>query len=166
MIIELSKDDLQEIDRIAHLRNDTKKEAWNRRYCQKTSDFDMNVIGLKGEMAFSKIFAVQIDDTVRLSGDNGLDFTLDDQTFQVKSTKYRGGYLYFNSLRDFKTNYAVVTYPFEKDGRTFVEVGGFVSRKKFCEDHKIVNFGYGDRCALEKEDLSDIKNLVSKFKIQ
>ena len=89
MIIQLTPEDLEEIDRIAHIRNDTKKQAWNRRFCQKTDDLEMNIIGLKGEMAFSKLFNAEIDDSVQLSGDNGLDFTLKGRTYQIKATKYR-----------------------------------------------------------------------------
>lgn len=166
MIIQLSEEDLKEIDRIAHLRNDTKKPSWNRRYCRKTNDFDMNVIGLKGEVAISKVFDSSVDDTVKLSGDNGLDFTVNGQTIQVKATKYRGGALYFNSLNHFKTDYAVLTYPFTEGGNNFVEIAGFISKSDFTEKFHTVNFGYGDRCAVDKVGLSDIKNLALKLKVK
>tara|TARA_R100000742_G_C4262696_1_gene80530 strand:+ start:248 stop:745 length:498 start_codon:yes stop_codon:yes gene_type:complete len=164
MIIQLTPEDLEEIDRIAHIRNDTKKQAWNRRFCQKTDDLEMNIIGLKGEMAFSKLFNAEIDDSVQLSGDNGLDFTLKGRTYQIKATKYRGGALYFNSLKDFKTDFAMVTYPFEDSMGSCVEIGGFTTRKVFKERHSVTNYGYGDRVAMQKKDLYEIEKLIKWIK--
>ena len=72
------------LEEIANQRSDTHKGHASQRILSK----DYNLIGVYGEDAFARMFNLPIDDSVKPSGDKGVDFVLGlNFTVDVKTAK-------------------------------------------------------------------------------
>ena len=73
-----------EIFEIARQRSDTHKDHASQRVLSE----DYNVVGISGEAAFAEDFSLEVDKSIKPSGDNGIDFLLPLYfTVDVKTAK-------------------------------------------------------------------------------
>ena len=73
-----------EIFKIAQQRSDTHKGHASQRVLSE----DYNVVGISGEAAFAEDFSLEVDKSIKPSGDNGIDFLLPLYfTVDVKTAK-------------------------------------------------------------------------------
>ena len=72
------------LEGIARQRSDTHKSHASQRILSN----EYNLIGVYGESAFARMFNLPIDDSIKPSGDNGVDFVLGlNFTVDVKTAK-------------------------------------------------------------------------------
>ncbi len=70
-------------EKLAEIRND-KAEHTNRKFTGRHSNFDIHLMGILGEMAFSKMSGLQLDTTKRLNGDTS-DFIYQQCKIEIKT---------------------------------------------------------------------------------
>jgi hypothetical protein len=163
IVRNLSCFDVQACALIAERRNVVKNVhgVKNKRYGQQT-DFATHLNGVYGEYVVCDMFGKRPDTSVSLSGDDKVsDIVIDGVRIQIKSrlrTHTNGLYLFFDTLDLFRADIAVLTTL--RDAAT-VAIEGWILREDFIEKHEVVNFGYGDRVAVEKSFLNPASTLVS-----
>lgn len=122
--------------------------------------FEIHHIGYLGEIAASKALGFQVGSEITKYGDGGIDAVIAGASIQVKTSVYTG-----------KNQYLFVT-DFDKDviadwliactvrSPSVIEIGGFISKRKFKARMFKFNFGYGERDCVKFSDLAPIE----KFK--
>jgi len=74
----------EELFKIAQQRSDTHKDHASQRVLSE----DYNIVGISGEAAFAEDFSLEVDKSIKPSGDNGIDFLLPLYfTVDVKTAK-------------------------------------------------------------------------------
>jgi hypothetical protein len=120
------------------------------------SDNDIDLLGLKAELAVSKLFKIK-HDVFRFGVDSGVDMWLDDLSIDVKSTFHKDGHLLFKDIESFRADFAVlVTQEFKDDPLRIV---GFCSKRKFASIAFLKDFGKGMGMALQQSDLQPMEIL-------
>ena len=125
----------------------------NRKFDTKYSDFSINLHGLMGEYAVSKMLGVKIDTSVSLSGDDKIsDLTLNGKTVQVKTRMgvFTNSYLFFRNIELFKADVAVLA---SICNATEVNILGWITREKFRQAARIVNLAGHDVVAVDSSKL-------------
>jgi len=111
------------------------------------------LVGILGEVVFGLFTGELFDTRLKINGDDGVDFS---NGVQVKtSEKHKARHLIEYADKDFskfKWYVFVVVDLKERVG----EVVGYISTKDFLDKKEIINFGYGDRYAVNIEQLTKI----------
>lgn len=128
----------------------------NQRKDSGRDDYSVDLIGVKSEMAVAKV--LKIDYSPHALGiDDGADLYESDVSIDVKATFHKNGKMLFKSIDSFKSDICVlVTAPHYENE---VNVVGWISKKNFKEQAKIVNLGHGNCFVVEQSDLMDLRDL-------
>lgn len=161
VIIDLTGHELEKCDILAKMRNTKKENVKSRRIDQNRSDYDIHFMGLLGEMAVAKYLGIGVDVNHNINGgDKGNDFIYQGKKVDVKYTdEIDNPLLVFNNLYRFKSTFAILTRPVEKHCRHRVLIEGWTDKHHFRELAFKKDFGYGNRCCLERQNLFNIEIL-------
>jgi hypothetical protein len=177
--VALTEKELQSIAALAFARNDKKERRGvkSRKVDTGMGEGEAHYIGLKAELAVSKLLGVGFDKTNTLKGDDGKDIVYRGLRIDVKCSqldlKFRPG--------TFTADVAILVQPLRKGMHIYagdvvvaeqdenvkkaifawanVLVVGWVSRERFEAEHVIRNFGYNDVEFMGAGDLSPMEGL-------
>jgi len=140
-------------DRIASYRSKQKEKYASSNPMSKNYE----LVGVLGELVFSFQTGQMMDTRLRAFGDNGLDF----EKVQVKtSERHKAKHLieYMDKEIELDSYYVFVIVDLEaKTGY----IHGWISGADFIAKRSVVNFGYGDRYAVELTELNEWKRKKS-----
>lgn len=124
------------------------------------TEFETHYVGFIGEFVVAKALGVDADRSVMIGSDNGVDLMFRNASIQVKTTTYVGKEpeIKFNDLSDFKTDIAAgvqILSPVR------CVIMGWISRDDFVFNHKVKNYGYGDRAVVGQKNISPIETLIN-----
>ena len=128
----------------------------NQRRDDERSDNDIDLLGIKAELAVSKLFNIK-HDVFRFGVDSGVDMWLDDLSIDVKATFHKDGHLLFKNIEAFRADFGVLVTQENPIGP--LSIVGFCSRKKFALSSFPKNFGKGMGVALGQKDLQPMEKL-------
>lgn len=115
-------------------------------------------VGILGELIYSYIMGEEMDTRLRINGDNGLDFSkLNVQVKTSEEHKARHLIEYLDKKIKFDYYVFVVVNLEEKTGY----IRGWISVKDFMEKRFLMDFGYGQRWAMELDELNPWKKKVN-----
>ena len=114
------------------------------------SDNDIDLLGLKAELAVSKLFNIS-HDVFRFGVDSGIDMWLGDMSIDVKATFHKNGHLLFKNSESFRSDIAVLVTE-DKNEEQLIVVG-FCSKNKFNSLAEPKDFGHGVGMALHQDNL-------------
>ena len=114
------------------------------------SDNDIDLLGLKAELAVSKLFNIK-HDVFRFGVDSGIDMWLDDFSIDVKATFHKNGHLLFKDIESFRSDFAVLVT--QEGPNEPLNIVGFCSKKKFASLAEPKDFGHGVGVALHQSNL-------------
>lgn len=157
MLIKLNKEELAIVRQQARLRGQL--TSLTRKADEKKSnydDFKIDVMGVKAEVAFAKLFnkSIILDRGI----DDGTDFYLHDISVDVKGTY--DDKLWFKRENAFKSDVAVVMQ-FNDYDESVINCLGFTNKKNFLKHHKVNQTN--KTLFLEKQHLWRIDMLWYRF---
>jgi hypothetical protein len=133
-----------------------KFQVANQKKDPARSDHDIDLLGVKGELAVARVF--QIDHDIHKGGiDKNIDMWDNDVSFDVKATFAQAGHLIFKDTKFFKADVAILVTP--HDIPDSVHVAGWIGRKEFIEKAKDIDFGNGACPAMHCDELRQIPEL-------
>lgn len=106
----------------------------NKRADGSRSDNDVDVLGIKGEVAVAKLLGLSYDRIFTVGTDDGSDLNFKGITIDVKSTFHEGGRLLLR--RELRSEVAVLVVPTKDDN--VMRVVGYTDAKHY-ERHKVVD---------------------------
>jgi len=130
----------------------------------KHSEADTHLIGMMGEFAFGKATGLQVQTDVSLGGDDGVDFLVNERSFQVK-TRDNGQYSKPDLLcrpKEALANYYILA-EWTSAFPTIVNLVGWCDHEQLTKAHKR-NFGHGIRHIAPRNGLIDIDLLIDWVK--
>ena len=128
----------------------------NQRKDGGRDDYTIDFIGVKAEMAVSKVLKIDYSPH-SLGVDDGADLYESDVSIDVKATFHKNGKMLFKSIDSFKADICVlVVSPYNENEATVV---GWATKSKFKEKAKIVDLGHGDCFVVEQHELLDLRDL-------
>jgi hypothetical protein len=126
----------------------------NQRRDYERSDFDIDYLGIRAEMAVSKLYGLPFDPRA-MGVDAGQDLWVDEHiSIDVKASFHGDAHLLYKSLKSFRSDFAILVI-----GTAFpqvLHVSGWVSRDRFAKeskDHQLAK-GKGIGRVLHKDMLS------------
>ena len=132
-----------EATKMAKERHEQKK---NYASCKQLSP-NYELVGILGEMLFSRITGMEMDKELRVSGDDGFDFP----DINIKtSEEHKARHLIEYLDKEFVGFYVFVVVNLEEK---YGYIKGYMPSEQFDDLYKIVDFGYGPRKAVELEHL-------------
>lgn len=154
-IYSLNAFELQMLVLAAERRNCGKQPngVQNQKVDKKLSDFSVNLHGVVGEYAVSKMLGLKLDTNVNLSGDDKVsDLTYNGRTIQVKTAvgNLENPRLYFRDVDNFQAEVAVLASAWSF---TEVAIHGWVTREQFKAKQRPWTTTYGTVPALDAADL-------------
>ena len=116
MIVTLSRKELSDCKQAATLRWQLARLSGvtNQRKDKGRTDQDLDFLGIKAELAVSKVFDLDFN-PFQLGVDDGADMFLHNISIDVKSTFYPHGKLLFKSKKSFKSNCSVLVQAVQND---------------------------------------------------
>lgn len=120
------------------------------------SDNDLDLIGIKAEMAAAKLLSLDYT-AAKLGVDDGSDLWFGDVSIDVKATLYPTGKLLFKSLEAFRADCAILVTKTQEDD--VMSVVGGISRKAFTEGHTVSDLGKGECLTMEQNEIWPIEQL-------
>ena len=156
--VKLEKHELHQCNQAAALRWQLARASGvaNQRKDGGRSDSDVDLLGLKAELAVSKVLGCD-HNVFQLGIDDGADMFLNKIAIDVKSTFHENGKLLFKSLEAFKAHCAVlVTATNDADVMSIV---GFAPKSEFQKYASKEDLGHGPCFTMEQKYLRPIENL-------
>ena len=165
--IFLTEQELELARRIADVRNAKNGKVPNAKITRKNSDWEIDFSGVRAEIACCRFFKFPLDQHEDLHGDSGApDLHFADHRLEVKAATHWPPILKLNALIDFKADVIILCHtPMEPKELGNIFMAGAVSRQKFCRDHYVKNFSYGERACMNHEDMvtvDEFKELAMK----
>jgi hypothetical protein len=163
LIYKHNAEDMAQIARIAHARNDRKekKGVRSKKFDKTRSEYDTHYIGVFGELGILKGCGLEIDETAWLCGDQGIDCILPcGLSIQARYRAKRDWDYALNGddLNEFRTDIGILGWPGkEKDS---VEIVGWTTKAHFALLAHRDNFNYGDRLVLHYKKLIPIEKFL------
>lgn len=156
MIVNLSDRDIAECTQAAAMRWQLARASGvqNQRRDKGRSDADLDLLGVKAEVAVSKVFDLNHNHAIGV--DDGRDLWLDDISIDVKATFYSTGRLLFKKRESFKADCAVLVFQFSP---TKFNVVGYISRPMFLVQAHEVDLGHGKGWAMDQDQLNPMEKL-------
>lgn len=124
------------------------------------SRIEANIYGFKAEFAVARLFNLK-PPQVNVLSDGGVDLWCDDISIDVKFTNQEFGPLVFDQIPKFRAHVAVLVG--RTDNTNVMRVNGWTDRPTFKTLARKVNFGYGERLAMEYDTLYPIETLWKLF---
>ena len=156
MIVNLSDRDIAECTQAATMRWQLARASGvqNQRRDKGRSDADLDLLGVKAEVAVSKVFDLNHNHAIGV--DDGRDLWLDDISIDVKATFYSTGRLLFKKRESFKADCAVLVCQFSP---TKFNVVGYISRPMFLAQAHEIDLGHGKGWAMDQDQLNPMEKL-------
>lgn len=138
----------------------------SKKYDKNKTEFELHYIGAMGEWAVRKIYpTAKLDFDVYDVGDNGIDLIINGWSCQVKTFAYQGSNIEFflDDMSEFKANVCIgaqVLSPIQ------VKILGCISRKRFMNNAKEKDYGYGTRLCVPNSLLSSVQTLINTNRIR
>jgi hypothetical protein len=158
MIVRFTRQDLSECEQAASLRWQLARAAKvaNQKKDPTRSDHDIDLLGVKGELAVARVF--QIDHDIHKGGiDKNIDMWDNDVCFDVKATFTQAGHLIFKHKKYFKADVAILVTPHDIPDSVFV--AGWIGKKEFMDKAQDIDFGGGSCPAVSSNKLRPIPEL-------
>lgn len=155
----LTQKDVKLAQDVARLRNSKLGLVPNNRQSTKHSDYNINVVGLLGEIAVAKVLNVDIDRSFSMSGDGGVDISYENHTIDVKTTRYHRSLLIVNFLDEIKSDMLVLCRV-DPIVPTNVYILGVVSARKFRRDHRQKKINGKNKFVMRWRDLKPISDWI------
>ena len=159
--IPFSEKDVAYVRHMARLRNggpgnDGKPDKSSAFKVRNQTSEENHVLGLFAEVAVSRYLDAPFDESIYFGGDGGKpDIVLKNIKIEVRATKFYPPILKFNDLVTSQANVYILCRVGPLDSlRSFVEIWGCVSKKRFLKEHTQQDFGYGSRFVMQAEQLS------------
>ena len=121
------------------------------------TDGDLDLLGIKAEVAVSKLFGIADYTPFEFGVDCGYDMAMGEITIDVKATFYKSGLLVFKSVDSFRASTSILVTG-DKDGDV-MNVVGHCPRAEFVRRHKTVDLGHGPGVGVTQDGLRPIENL-------
>jgi hypothetical protein len=159
--VKLSKKELFDCQRAVNGRSMLSRASGvvNQRKDKSSTDEEVDLIGIKGELAVSKVYQVDFS-PFDFGVDAGVDMFFGDIGVDVKTTKYPNGVLLFKSVEAFKAPIAVLCT--EIDQNTMCVVG-WIRKTEFADKcTKFINPKtkvYKDGMCVEQSQLNSPEEL-------
>ncbi len=157
MLVKLSPKEMSICEQAAALRWQLARASGvvNQRRDQGRTDADLDLLGIKAEMAVAKVFAIDYT-PFQLGVDNGKDMWLGDISIDVKATFYKKGKLLFKTRDAFKAHCAILVC---ENAPEILDVVGYVPKATFCNDCQEGDLGHGVGVYMEQDTLRPIHDL-------
>ena len=157
MIVTLSRKELSDCKQAATLRWQLARLSGvvNQRKDKGRTDQDLDFLGIKAELAVSKVFDLDFN-PIQLGVDDGADMFLHNISIDVKSTFYPHGKLLFKSKKSFKSNCSVLVAKVDEDRMNVV---GFATKTMFLEQAEQNDLGHGKGWMMEQHVLLPLSKL-------
>ena len=126
----------------------------NKRISDNT-DYNIFYIGMLGEIAVSKYLGIPINNEVLVGGDGGIDMHYKNQSIQIKTRTHLKNpiYLMYKHKEEFVADWSILC---TIETPTSVGIRGFISKAKFMQKSKPLDFGYGASYVVDIENLADM----------
>lgn len=121
----------------------------NQRKDKGRSDGDLDLLGIKAELAVSKLLSIK-HNVFQLGVDAGADMFFDEISIDVKSTFHSNGRLLFKSHDAFRADCSVLVTATNQDD--VMNVVGYASKKMFIAKSQTADLGHG-LCYIMDQDL-------------
>lgn len=156
--VHLSRKEVLKCERVATHRSMLSRASGvvNQRKDQSSSDIEIDLIGIKGELAVSKVYNTDFDMN-ELGVDSGIDMFVGDVGIDVKTTKYKTGCLLFKSVEAFKAPISILCLNTSEDT---VFVAGWIRRDDFANRCKPFQ---DDGVCVQQSDLEKPESLWLNF---
>ena len=157
--VTLSEEDQALCKEVAMSRYSTSRELGLTQLRIDTSEMNVELLGVQGELAFAKVFDLD-NPKDNLGSDGGTDYTIEEITIDVKAASKPTYRLLFRSLEAFKSQVGVLVVKINDN--TFKLVG-WTTRKQFAELAKPLNEG---GFTLEQSQLRPVEELWKRLTIK
>lgn len=156
MLVQLSPKEMSQCNQAAAMRWQLARASGivNQRRDQVKSQQDLDLLGVKAELAVSRVFNLEHQHAVGV--DDGRDIWLDDISIDVKATFHKSGRLLFKDKQSFKADCAVLVCQIELNKMNVV---GYASHALFMDKAKEVDLGYGPCMAMDQDELNSLERL-------
>jgi len=124
-----------------------------------SSEMNVELLGVQGELAFAKVFDLE-DPKDNLGSDGGTDYTIQDITIDVKAASKPTYRLMFRSLESFKSQVGVLVVKVNDNSFKLI---GWTTRKHFAELSQPLGEG---GFTLEQSQLRPIEELWKRLTIK
>lgn len=157
MLVKLSPKEMSMCQQGATLRWQLARASSvaNQRRDQGRTDGDIDLLGIKAEMAVAKVFNIEYS-PFQLGIDSGKDLWLGDISIDVKATFHKDGRLLFKTRDAFKADCAVLV---RKNDLEILDVVGCISREDFCMKCQEGSLGQAVGVYVEEDALHPIHEL-------
>ena len=126
------------------------------------NDNDIDLLGIKAELAVSKVLCCD-HNIFQLGVDDGADMFLGEISIDVKSTFYETGKLLFKSHNAFKASCSVLVTASENED--VMVIAGWIPRQNFIKDAIEENLGHGICYTMEQVYLRPIEALWKTYQV-
>lgn len=157
--VTLSEEEQALCKDVAMSRYSTSRELGLTQLRIDTSEMNVELLGVQGELAFAKVFDLK-NPKDNLGSDGGTDYTIEEITIDVKAASKPTYRLLFRSLEAFKSQVGVLVVKINDN--TF-KVVGWTTRKQFTELSKPLNEG---NFTLEQSQLRPVEELWKRLTIK
>ena len=142
---------IREWDMIVELADKRDNQKRGYKSTQNWNKTSTHLVGLCGEVAFSKMTGAPFDARTLARGDDGYDFLIDGVTYSVKTTKYaRDPHLKeFPKPKLWADKYVLAIVDM---GAKKATICGWCTGKELRES-KLVDYGYGPQHSLTMDDI-------------
>ena len=161
MLVKLSPKEMSMCEQAATLRWQLARASnvANQRRDQIRSDGDIDLIGVKAEMAVAKVFDIDYN-PFQLGVDSGKDLWLGDISVDVKATFHGDGRLLFKTRNAFKADCAVLVCVNDPE---ILDVVGCITKKTFRKECQEGDLGHGACVYVWQESLQALPDLWLAF---
>ena len=157
--VTLSEDEQAFCRDVAMSRYATSRELGLTQLRIDTSEMNVELLGVQGELVFAKVFDLE-DPKDNLGSDGGTDYTIQEITIDVKAASKPTYRLMFRSLESFKSQVGVLVVKINDN--TFKLVG-WATRQQFAELSQPLGEG---GFTLEQSQLRPIEELWKRLTIK
>lgn len=158
LLLRLSDKDMAKATQAGAFRSQLARASGvgNQKIDLNRSDSEIDIDGIKSEMAVAKVFELEYD-PFHFGVDTGVDLWSGDISIDVKSTRHDNGHLIFKNTDAFKSNVAILCVV---KGIT-VKVCGGIERVSFKKNHKRIKFNsnYPSCPAVTQEELQPVEDI-------
>ena len=156
MLVNLTQKEVAQCNQAAAMRWQLARASGvvNQRKDKGRSDADLDLLGVKAELAVSKVF--DLDHIHAVGVDDGRDVWLDDISVDVKATFYTTGRLLFKKREAFKADCSILVCQQAPDR---MHVVGYIPKTHFMDQAYEIDLGHGKGWAMDQENLLPLEKL-------
>lgn len=136
----------------------------SRKFSRGKSELEVQYVGIVAELAVAGVLGIPYNPPLLLGGD---DFDLVDKSGRTIEVKFRnhpkGDFALSNAKPEsFQADLGVLVVPLypEIGDNALLHLVGWITREEFLDRCDRVNYGYGDRLAVERDALRPMGSLI------